>query len=124
MENFLTPFFLIVVVSPILLGTFQMFCTSAINRPKKTSYMIIMITDEDTYILQVYILDKLNSSTELNTLHAILQITVNFNSRIAIYGVAQQNRKKIIVRYTCCSVEKLIITSESSFLKHLISMHL
>lgn len=53
-----------------------------------------MITDEDTYILQVYILDKLNSSTELNTLHAILQITFNFNSRIAIYGVAQQNRKK------------------------------
>lgn len=94
MENFLTPFFLIDVVSPKLLGTFQMFCTSAINRPKKTSYMIIMITDEDTYILQVYILDKLNSSTELNTLHAILQITFNFNSRIAIMASLNRTEKK------------------------------
>lgn len=45
-------------------------------------------TDLDTYILHVYTLDKLNSSTELKTLHAFSEITFNFNSRIVGNGVA------------------------------------
>lgn len=34
----------------------------------------------------VQALDKFNSSTELKTLHAFLEVTVNFNSRIHVAG--------------------------------------
>lgn len=53
----------------------------------KKNYMINN-TDLDACILHVYTLDKLNSSTELKTIHAYLEITFNFNSRIVGNGVA------------------------------------
>lgn len=70
---------------PNILPTTRMICTSAVSVAIKKQIRTLFC--DNKYMHTVQALDKFNSSTELTTLHAFLEVTVHFNSRIAGYGV-------------------------------------
>lgn len=69
---------------PNILPTTRMICTSAVSVAIKKQLRTLFC--DNKYMHTVQALDKFNSSTELKTLHAFLEVTVHFNSRIHVAG--------------------------------------